>query len=85
MSDDELLEAWNELHEANERLRWYIGPTTHEPRLAVPWAIYAFDPKERPKVGHRSREWTAAALTEERVVREMARCLREIAAGRVPS
>ncbi len=23
------------------------------------WSLYAFDSTERPKVGHRSREWTA--------------------------
>jgi hypothetical protein len=46
--------------------------------------MYAFDPSERAKVGLRSREWTAVAPTEEGVVREMARCLREISAGRVP-
>lgn len=30
--------------------------------------------------GRRKREWTGIAQTEEDVVREMARCLREIAA-----
>ena len=43
-----------------------------------------FDPAERPKVGHRSREWTAVAPTLERVILEAARVLREISAGRVP-
>ena len=37
---------------------------------------------EATKVGHRSREWTAIASTEAGVVREMARCLREIRDGR---
>ena len=50
----------------------------------MPWSMYAFDPTEKPKVGHRSREWTAIGPTEARVVREMARCLREISEGRVP-
>ncbi len=45
---------------------------------------YAFDPSEQPKVGLRSREWTAIAPTEVVVVQEMARCLREMRAGRVP-
>jgi len=45
---------------------------------------YAFDPAERAVVGVRSREWTALATSEEGVVREMARCLGEIKAGRVP-
>jgi hypothetical protein len=35
-------------------------------------------------IGKRSREWTAVAETEEGVVREMARCLREIGQGGVP-
>jgi hypothetical protein len=35
-------------------------------------------------VGVRKREWTAIAATEEAVVAEMARCLAEISAGRVP-
>jgi hypothetical protein len=46
--------------------------------------MYAFDQRERPSVGVRSREWTAVAETEAGVLREMARCLREIGAGRVP-
>jgi len=48
------------------------------------WVQYAFDPSERPKVGLRSREWTAIAESEEAVVREMARCLGEISTGRAP-
>lgn len=46
--------------------------------------MHAFDPAERPVMRHRKREWTAVAQTDEAVLREMARCLREIAAGRVP-
>jgi hypothetical protein len=46
--------------------------------------MYAYDPSERAKVGIRSREWEVEGPTEEYVVREMARCLREIGAGRVP-
>ena len=62
---------------------WYVGrPSEHPERRE--WVMYAFDPSERPKLGHRSREWTAIADSEEAVVREMARCLREIAAGRPP-
>ena len=34
--------------------------------------------------GKRSREWTAVARSEVGVVREMARCLRELAAGGWP-
>lgn len=62
---------------------WYVGrPSYHHERNE--WLLYAFGPSERAKVGVRSREWTAAGSTEERVVQEMARCLGEIAAGRVP-
>jgi hypothetical protein len=46
--------------------------------------MYAFDQRERQKLGHRSREWTAVGNTEEECLREMARCLREISEGRVP-
>jgi hypothetical protein len=48
------------------------------------WTLYGFDTRERAKAGHCSREWTAVAETELDVVREMARCLRLIAAGQVP-
>ena len=49
------------------------------------WEQYAFDPRERAQVEVRSREWTAVAQTEVEVVREMARCLRLIGAGQVPT
>ena len=39
---------------------------------------------EHPKMGLRSREWPAVAESEEAVVREMARCLRELREGRAP-
>ena len=81
---DDLQAAWDELHEANAALRWYVGRPAYEPRLAVPWSMYAFDPSERPKIGHRGREWTAIAPTEAGVVREMARCLRVISERRAP-
>jgi len=48
------------------------------------WPLYAFDPSERAVVGLRQREWEVAGPTEEAVVREMARCLREIGEGRAP-
>jgi len=44
----------------------------------------AFDPSERAVVGVRQREWTAVAPTEEALVLEIARCLREIGDGRWP-
>ncbi len=46
--------------------------------------MYAFDTRERPKAGHRSREWTAVAGSELEVVREMARCLRLLGEGLTP-
>lgn len=74
--------AWDELHAATPP-GWYLGrPSYHDERDE--WIMYAFDPSERPKVGLRSREWTTVHPTEIGVVREMARCLREIKQGRVP-
>lgn len=62
---------------------WFVGqPSYHDERRE--WLLYAYDPSEKAVVGVRKREWTAIADTEEAVVREMARCLREIAAGRSP-
>jgi hypothetical protein len=62
---------------------WYVGsPNYHDERGE--WQMYAFDPLERAVTGVRKREWTAVAQSEEAVVREMARCLAEISAGRVP-
>ena len=52
--------------------------------MAGPGRCTPFDTREKAKLGHRSREWTAVGETEEAVIREMARCLREISAGRVP-
>lgn len=40
------------------------------------------DPSEKADTGVSGREWTALAQTEVGVVREMARCLREIGEGR---
>lgn len=77
-----LEEAWDALLAVVPR-GWYVGkPSYHEERTE--WLQYAFDPSERAVVGVRSREWTAVASTEEGVVREMARCLGEIGARRVP-
>jgi hypothetical protein len=62
---------------------WSVGrPSYHDERRE--WLIYGFDQREHPQVGVRSREWTAVGATEVEVLREMARCLREIGAGRVP-
>jgi hypothetical protein len=82
----DLEHAWAELDEANASLGWRVGRAyLHDELASNPWEQYAYDPTERPKMGRRSREWTAIGRSEVQVVREMARCLREIAAGRVPS
>ncbi len=78
----DLDEAWAELHDATPT-GWYVGtPSYHVERRE--WSQYAFDTREKAHIGRRSREWTAVGPTEEGVVREMARCLREITSGRVP-
>ena len=78
----DLEDAWNALHDAAPA-GWYIGrPSYHDERRE--WLMYAFDPTERPRVGLRSREWTAVGATEVEAVAEMARCLREIKEGRAP-
>ncbi len=75
-------EAWDAIH-AVLPAGWYVGrPTYYDERRQ--WHQYAFDPSERPVVGLRSREWTAIGSTELEVVREMARCLRELRQRRVP-
>jgi len=71
----ELAAAWEELHDATPP-GWHVGQPLYI-GFRDSWELYAFDPSERPKVGLRSREWTAVAPTEEGVVCEMARCLRE--------
>jgi hypothetical protein len=74
--------AWDKLH-AVTPAGWYVGrPSYHDRRRE--WVMYAFDPSERAVVGVRQREWEAVADSEEGVVREMARCLREIREGRTP-
>jgi hypothetical protein len=58
-------------------------PSHHEERRE--WIQFAYDPSERPRVGKRSREWTAVASSEVECVREMARCLTMIAKGGWPT
>jgi hypothetical protein len=80
--NDQLDAAWDAGHEA-ARPGWRVGqPSWHHERDQ--WQQYAHHAYERASVGKRSREWTAVAPTELDVVVEMARCLREIMAGRVP-
>ncbi len=74
--------AWHELHDANTD-GWFVGPTTHEEHRHE-WTMYAFDTRERPKAGRRSRERTAVAQSELEVGREMVRCLGLIAEGQGP-
>ena len=65
-------------------LGWYVGmPAFYRRRDEC--QLYAFHPSECPKVGQRSREWTAIAPTQERVGLAMANVLWEISEGRVPS
>lgn len=59
-----------------------VRPNLHDERGR--WLMYASDPAEKPRKGVRQHEWSAMADSEVRVVREMARCLAEIKAGRVP-
>lgn len=79
---DNLADAWNLVHDATP-LGWHVGRPTYNPGRRL-WEQYAFDPSERPRVGLRSREWTAIGETELDVLEEMARCLVEIREGRVP-
>lgn len=80
---DTLEAAWADLHKANQGMSWFLGmPSFFERRDE--WQLYAFDPTERAKVGHRTSEWTAVHPTQIGVIRSMAKCLREFAAGRVP-
>jgi hypothetical protein len=83
MTDEELAAAWSELHEATPA-GWFVGRPAYNERRDE-WSLYAFDTTERLKVGRRERKWKSVAPTHARVVREMARCLRELTAGRIPS
>lgn len=74
--------AWNDLQDALLP-GWFVGtPVYHVERRE--WALYAYDTTERALIDKRNREWTALGPTEADAIREMARCLAEIAAGRVP-
>jgi hypothetical protein len=77
---DELEAAWEELH-ATTPSGWFVG---RRQRRGGQWAMYAFDTTEKAHIGKRSREWTAPGNDEMECVREMARCLTEIGAGRAP-
>jgi hypothetical protein len=79
---DDVEAAWGAVHDATP-VNWYVDqPSYHDERHE--WTQYTFLQRERPSVGVRSREWTAVGATEVECLLEMARCLREISAGRVP-
>lgn len=65
VTDDELLNAWNELHEAAPP-GWFAGRPSFDERRDE-WSRYAFDTSKRLKLGHRSGEWTALTPTPARV------------------
>jgi len=82
VTDPALSAAWDALHAALPN-GWAVGrPSFHDERRE--WVLYAYDHREAPRLGKRSREWTAIAATEAGVVTEMARCLLEISEGRWP-
>jgi hypothetical protein len=62
---------------------WSVGRPSYYPERRK-WQQYAFDSFEAAKVGVRSKEWTVIGATEVECLLEMAGCLRELAAGRVP-
>ena len=59
---------------------WYVGIPLYDLKRRR-WQVYAFDTTH---TNGRRRERTAVGQTESECVWEMARCLREISAGRVP-
>jgi hypothetical protein len=79
---DSVEAAWEALHAANVE-DWWIGrPRFNERRNE--WSLYAYDRTEKVRIGKRSRHWTAVHPTQNGVIRTMAYCLTEFAAGRVP-
>ena len=78
---DTLDDAWADLHASTPK-GWFVGRPGQ--RHGGQWEMYGFDTTERAQMGRRRREWTAVGQTEQACVREMAHCLREIAAGRAP-
>jgi hypothetical protein len=82
VTDPEIVTAWAEIHDATPP-GWYVGEPGYNDSYRR-WEQFAYDPSERPKVGLRSREWTAVGTSELHVLREMGRRLREIGEGKVP-
>jgi len=83
VTNGDLEAAWAAVHDATPP-SWFVGQPSYHPE-GREWVMYAFDPSEPAAVGVRSREWTAVADSDVGVLLEMARCLREIGAGRVPT
>ncbi|MFN8519585.1 MAG: hypothetical protein U0667_09440 [Chloroflexota bacterium] len=80
MSEIEM--AWDEVRAANT-MGWRVGPPYfHDERRC--WEQYAYDAREIPVDGKRSREWIAVGPTEVGCVRSMASCLRDLSADRWP-
>ena len=79
--DTELPAAYQGLYDAIPP-DWYVGQVIQ--RRDGAWEVYAFDETEDPRFGRRKRTRTVVGHTEAECVREMARCLRGISAGRVP-
>ena len=75
-------DALGELRDSTPR-GWWVGLSMQQPDHGE-WLLYAYDLCERPIAGPRARLGRAVAASEVGVIREMARCLREIKAGRVP-
>ena len=76
----EIEAAWAAVHDATPE-GWHVGrPMEHPERNG--WAMYAFDPSEKPIEGKRANEWTATGQTELHCVQTMAYCLGELKAGR---
>jgi hypothetical protein len=75
-------DAWSELRGSTPR-GWWVGLPCEDSERGE-WLVYAYDQSERPLVGPCDRLRRAIAASEVAVIREMARCLREISEGRVP-
>ena len=79
----DLEDAWNDLHDAKPD-GWYVGRPSWDDRRKV-WEQYAFDPRERARwaigrgSGRRSRQPSSRSSAR------LARCLRLIREGRVPT
>ena len=81
MTLDDVEAAWDEVFDALPAA-WSVGRPSYEDEPHE-GTRYAFDSVERPSVGVRSREWTSVDATGLECLREMARRLRELGAGRV--